>query len=100
METKTFKIITTIAMVFTLTTATLSIMGSVITGFYPAIIVFALLAIIPIASKAYAKKVSSKPNSSPKNYFTALTIFNSLIILVVLWMTFVIIHDRVLGDCC
>jgi uncharacterized membrane protein len=87
-------------MVLTLTVAVLSILGIAITGLYPGIIVLLLVVLIPIASKFYAKKIISKPNDVQRNYYTILTIINLLSILVVLWMTFVIVHDRVLRDCC
>ena len=88
------------SMVLTLTVAVLSIIGVAVTGFYPGIIVLLLVALIPIASKLYAKKIIIKSNDFQRNYFTILTIINLLSILVVLWMTFVIVHDRVLHDCC
>jgi hypothetical protein len=100
METKTFRIVTFISMVLTLTVAILSIIGIAITGFYPGIIVLLLLIVIPIASRFYATKISGKSNDFERNYFTTLTIVNLLSIQVVLWMTFVIVHDRVLQDCC
>lgn len=101
METKTFSIITSISMIFSATVAILSIIGITITGFYPGIIVLSLLALIPIASKFYAKKNNSnKSNDFQIYHYTTLTIINLLVILVVLWMTFVIVHDRVLHDCC
>ena len=87
-------------MVLALTVAVLSIIGIAITGFYPGIIVLLLVALIPIASKYYAKKIMGKSNDFQRNYYTTLTIINLLLILVVLWMTFVIVHDRVLNDCC
>ncbi|MEO6406953.1 MAG: hypothetical protein ABIY51_03390 [Ferruginibacter sp.] len=100
MGTKTFSLVTSISMVLTLTVAVLSIICVVITGFYPGIIVLLLVALIPIASKFYAKKIISKSNDFQRNYYTKLTIINLLSILIVLWMTFVILHDRVLHDCC
>ena len=96
METKTFSVVTSISMVLALTAAVLSIIGIAITGLYPGIIVLLLVALIPIASKFYAKKIISKSNDFRRNYYTTLTIINLLLILVVLWMTFVIVHDRVL----
>jgi uncharacterized membrane protein len=95
MGSKTFSIVTSLAMVLTLTAAALSIIGIAITGFYPGIIVLFLVALIPIASKFYAKKISNKSNDFQRNYYTILTIINLLSILVVLWMTFVILIDRV-----
>ena len=100
METKTFSVVTSISMVLILTVAILSSIGVAITGLYPGIIVLLLVALIPIASKFYAKKIISKSNDFQRNYYTTLTIINLLSIIVVLWMTFVIVHDRVLHDCC
>src|SRR3954464_6168882 len=100
METKTFSVVTSISMVLTLAAAALNIVGIAITGLYPAIVVLLLVALIPIASKFYSKKIISKSNDFQRNYYTILTIINLLSILVVLWMTFVIVHDRVLHDCC
>jgi len=97
METKTFSIVTSISMVLTLTVAALSIIGVAITGLYPGIIVLFLVALIPIVSMFYAKKINCKSNDFQKNYYTTLTIINLLSILVVLWMTFVILVDRVFG---
>jgi hypothetical protein len=95
METKTFSVVTSISMVLALTVAALSIIGVAITGLYPGIIVLLLVALIPIASKGYAKKIISKSNDFQRNYYTTLTIINLLSILVVSWMTFVILVDRV-----
>jgi uncharacterized membrane protein len=100
METKTFRVTTSISMILTITAATLSIIGIAITGLYPGIFVLLLIALIPIASKFFAKKIIDKSNDFKRNYYTTLTIINSLSILIVLWMTFVIVHDRVLQDCC
>ena len=87
-------------MIVSLTVALISIIGIAITGFYPGIIVLVLLAFISITSKFYAVKISNKSDNFQGNYFTTFTIINLLIILVVLWMSFVIVHDRVLLDCC
>jgi hypothetical protein len=100
MRTKAFGVVTSISMVLAITVAVLSVIGIAITGFYPGIIVLLLVALIPIASKFYAKKVTGKSNVFQRNYYTTFTIINLLSILVVLWMTFVIVHDRVLNDCC
>ena len=61
METKTFSIVTSISMVLTLTVAALSIIGVAITGLYPGIIMLLIVALIPIASKFYAKKILVSP---------------------------------------
>jgi len=100
MKTKTFSVVTSVSMVLALTVAVLSLIGIIITGLYPGIIVLLIVALIPIASKFYAKKIISKSNDFQRNYYSTLTIINLLLILVVLWMTFVILHDRVLNDCC
>src|SRR5580765_831706 len=100
MATKTFNVVTSISMVLALTVAVLSIIGISITGLYPGIIVLLIIALIPIASKFYAKKIIGKSNDFQRRYYTTLTIINLLSILVVLWMSFVIVHDRILHDCC
>ena len=92
---KVFKVFTLITMILTLTIATVSIFGVEITGFYPGIIVLLLLTLIPIASNFYAKKMTSKSNTFQRNYYITFTIINLMTILVVLWMTFVILVDRV-----
>lgn len=95
METKTFSVVTSISTILTVTAATLSIIGIAIIGLYLGIIVLFLLALIPIASKFYAKKMISKCNVFQRKYYTTFTIINSLSILVVFAMTFVILVDRV-----
>jgi len=60
METKTFRVVTSMLTVLTLTVAVLSLIGVAITGLYPGIIVLLLVALIPIASNFYAKKIISK----------------------------------------
>ena len=60
MQTKTFNAVTSVSVVLTLTVAVFSIVGIAITGFYPGIIVLSLVALIPIASKFYAKKIINK----------------------------------------
>ena len=95
---KIFSIVTRISMILTLTVAAASVIGVAITGFYPGIIVLLLLTLIPIGSNFYAKIIISKSNVFQRNYYTALTIINLLTILIVLWMTFVILVDRVFGN--
>ena len=95
---KIFRVVTLISMILTLTVAAASVIGVVITGFYPGIIVLLLLTLIPIVSNFYAKKNISKSNVFQRNYYITLTIINLLTILVVLWMTFVILVDRVFGN--
>jgi hypothetical protein len=100
METKTFSVVTSISLVLAVTAAILSIVGIAITGLYPGIIVLFFVALIPIASKFYAKKMINRSHAFQRKYYITLTVINLLLILVVLWMTFVIVHDRVLHDCC
>ncbi|MEI6677364.1 MAG: hypothetical protein WCL21_02080 [Mariniphaga sp.] len=95
---KIFRVVTLISMILTLTVAVASVIGVAITGFYPGIIVLLFLALIPIASNFYAKKIISKSNDFKRNYYTTLTIINLLTVLVVLWMTFVILVDRVFSN--
>jgi uncharacterized membrane protein YiaA len=95
MKTETFNLVTSVTLILTLSIAALSIIGTAITGFYFGIIVLCLLALIPIASKFYTKKNVSKSTGFQRNYYQILTIINLLTILVVLWMTFVILVDRV-----
>jgi hypothetical protein len=97
---KAFSVVTSISMVLTLTVALLSIIGIAITGLYPGIIVLWLLTLVPIASKLYISRRIRNFNNIQGKYYTTLTIINLLTILVVLWMTLVILHDRVLNDCC
>ena len=85
-------------MILTISVATTSVIGVAITGFYPGIMVLLLLTLIPIGSNFYAKKITSKSNVFQRNYYTTLTIINLLTMLVVLWMTFVILVDRVFGN--
>jgi hypothetical protein len=95
MKTKKFNVVTAISMAFTITAAVFSIICIVLTGVYPAIFVLVFLALIPFASRFYAGKLNGKTISFQRKYLTILTIFNSLIILVVIWMSFVILIDRV-----
>lgn len=97
---KTFNVISLVAMILAITTSTLSIIGIAVTGYYPGIGVLSFLAVIPIASRFYAKRIINRSNSFHRKYYTTLTIINFLLIFVVLMMTFVIVHDRVLKDCC
>ncbi len=95
---KTFKFISGISLGITLLAAVLSVVSFFIYGFYPALVALWLLPLIPIFSRRYVKKVNSRTDGSRKKSFIGLTILNGFIILVELWMAFVIVHDRVLGD--
>ena len=85
-------------MILTVTAAVGSVIGMAITGFYPGIIVLALLTLIPIASKIYDRKMVVNSKVSRRNDYLALTIINLLTILAALWMTFVLLFDRVFGN--
>ena len=97
---KTFNVVSSIAMVVTITIAILSMIGIAITGLYPGVFVLSFMALIPIASKIYSKRTIINTIDFQRNYYITFTILNLLLILVALWMTFVIVHDRVLSDCC
>ena len=62
METKTFKVVTSISMALALTAAVLSMIGIAVTGLYPGIIVLLFVALIPMASRFYAKKITGRSN--------------------------------------
>jgi len=83
-------------MILNLIALILGCIGIVATGFYPGIIVLLLLALIPIASKIYAKIIISKSVSFRKNIYTTLIVINLLSIPIALWMTFVIMIDRII----
>ena len=95
---KIFRVVTLISMILTLTIAAASVIGLAITGFYPGIMVLLLLTLIPIASNIYAKKIIGRSDVFQSNYYITLTIINLLTMLVVFWMTFVILVDRVFGN--
>jgi hypothetical protein len=94
MNAKTFAIINSVSIAITLTVAGISIAAIGFTGFYPAIIVLCCIALVPVASMIFSRRMSSESNR------TLIAVLNVICILVVLWMTFVIVHDRVLQDCC
>lgn len=89
MKTKLFTTVTSLSMAATFIALLLALVGAAMTGFYPGLPIILFLTLIPIASRRYANKAGST---------AFLTVLNILVILVVLWMTFVIVHDRVLGD--
>lgn len=93
---KTFKVITSIARVFSLLGFALGVVGAVMTGLYPGFLVLIGLAIIPLASRSYVKqKIEVNTGASMQNHWL-LTGLNFLVILVVIWMSFVILIDRVI----
>lgn len=95
---KIFRVITLTSMILTLTVAAASVIGVAITGFYPGIIVLLLLTLIPIASNFYGVITIHKTDVFQRNHYLTLIILNLLTILIVLWMTFVILVDRVFGS--
>lgn len=97
-ESKTFGVVTAVSMVLAVTAAVFSSVGIVFTGLYPAVIVFLFLALIPIISRFYARRIMDRSIAFKVNYYASLTVLNLLLILVILWMSFVILHDRVFGD--
>jgi hypothetical protein len=95
MELKAFGVVTAVTMGITLAVLALGLFGVYLTGLYPAIWVLLFIAIIPVVSRIYAKKNTGKS----KNVFTAIMIINLFLIPVVLWMSFVILVDRVFPNC-
>lgn len=95
MKSITFRVVTTISIAVTITIAALSIIGTAITGFYPGIVVFLAAALVPITSCFYERKIISRSDALRKSYYTTFTIINLLIILIFVFMTFVILVDRV-----
>src|SRR3954471_11928733 len=100
MQTKTSSIVTSVLMALNLPASSTVHYWYINRWFLSGIVVLLLVAIIPIASRVYSKKIISKSNGLRRNYYTTLTIINLLLILAVVWMTFVIVHDRVLHDGC
>lgn len=82
-------------MVLTFTIATASVLGLAITGFYPGMIVLLLLTLIPVTTKFFVKKIPGKSTAFRGNYYLICTLINLLVLLVVVWMTMVILVDRV-----
>ncbi len=95
---KAFRIVTLLSMIITLTVAVASLMGLAITGFYPGMVVLVFLTLIPVVSVFYAKKISGKSNDFQRSFYKTATFINLLTIGVVVWMTFVILVDRVFGS--
>jgi hypothetical protein len=92
---KLFRTITLISRVITIAIAAISVVGIVITGFYPGIIVLILVTLIPVLSGFYSKRIIGKSIAFQRNYFIAFSIINLLLILIVTFMSFVILVDRV-----
>ena len=90
---KTFRIVTSISMVFNLTAAILALISFAFVGFYPAIIGLCVMAAIPVTSRIYAK--SRKGSTDRKTHFM-LVFINLFSMLIVLWMSFVNLIDNVI----
>ncbi|OWK73050.1 hypothetical protein CBW16_12485 [Flavobacteriaceae bacterium JJC] len=95
MEKKLFTVVSTISMIFLIMAAVFSAIGTAFTGFYPGVAVLALLALIPVLSRLYSKKISAGSGNFQRNYYLFFTAVNLLVILIGLWMAFVILIDRV-----
>jgi len=91
----TFRVVTTISIAMTIIIAAFSIIGTAITGFYPGIVVFLAAALIPVTSCFYERKIIKRSDTFQRNYYMTFTIINLLIILLFIYMTFVILVDRV-----
>lgn len=98
MKTKTFSTVSSVALVLTLAVATFSVAGIVVTGLYPGMIVLWLLALIPVGSRLYAGKKNRESGGLRGNQYTLLAAANLLSVFIVLWMTFVIMIDRVIPN--
>jgi hypothetical protein len=95
---KVFGIVNRLSIILTISATSASITGIPITGFYPGIIVLIILTLIPKASNFYAKKIINKSNVFQRDYYIIFIIINLLTMLVVFWMAFVIMADRVFGE--
>ncbi len=100
MPAKTFTAVTLTGSVLAPLAAAVAIIGAIKTGFYPGFIILLVTAMIPLASRLYAKRNSGHPDNVHHNRYPMLTILNVIAIFIMLWMTFVITHDRILQDCC
>ncbi|MFY8109015.1 MAG: hypothetical protein ACOVO9_08485 [Bacteroidia bacterium] len=66
------------------------------TGLYPGLFVFQGLALLSY----FVNKKFTENTVEPRRFKVPIIGLNFLLFLVILWMSFVIIHDRILGDCC
>ena len=83
-----------------LAAATLSLPGIPRTDLYPGIIAFWIIAVIALRSKFCARRIENRSQAFRRNDYRIFTIIDFLLVLVILGMAFVILHDRVLKDCC
>lgn len=93
---KAFNVITSIARVFSLLALALGIVAAVMTGLYPGFLVLIGLAIMPLASRSYVKQKIEMNAEGNKEPHWLLAGLNFLVILAVIWMSFVILIDRVI----
>lgn len=98
MKPKAFGVVTFIAMILAFVALIIGVFGVIFSGFYPAVIVLLLLVFIPVCSRIYPKKVVSNPSGFQPGIYRALTFLNLIIILTVVWMSFVILIDRVIPN--
>lgn len=94
MGTKTFRIVTSIAMIFNLTAVIACLVCIFIVGFFPAIIGLSVMAFVPFLSRLYVKR--KYPNIS-RSVYTILIIGNLLSMFLVLWASFVNAIDNVIA---
>lgn len=94
MGTKTFRIVTSISMVFNLTAAIACLICIFMVGFFPAIIGLSVMASAPFLSRLYVKR--KYPNISRRVY-TILIIGNLLSMFLALWASFVNSIDNVIA---
>jgi hypothetical protein len=94
---KTVRVTIITSLIVCLVALAVGFVAVVITGFYPGVIVLFTLTLIPVASGYFAKKINSRSGAFREKYYKTITIINLLTVLVVLWMTFVILVDRVFG---
>ena len=99
MKTKLFTRVTALSIAVTFVALLLGLIGAAMSSFYPGLAVLIVMALITISSRLYATKISARSNDFQRNYYTIFTIIKVLLILIALWMTFVIVHGRILGDC-
>lgn len=93
---KAFNVVTYIAKVFSLLALALGIVAAVMTGLYPGFLVLIGLAIMPLASRSYVKQKSEMNAEGNNQPHWLLTGLNFLVVLAVIWMSFVILIDRVI----
>lgn len=97
MPLRLFKIVSAIALVVALLAAAIGFAAFFQAGFYPAFPFLCLLLVVPMWSRHH---VLHAQRATPGPRIALLTLANVLTILLALWLGFVVLHDRVLQDCC